>query len=178
MKRRRITSTLAAGLILAAAAAMAAMAWLELREAHEAVRRAAGDLEDCRRLAAEMAEFDKLPAFAVLEPESPRELVDHVQAASQQASLPPEALVRIEPQAWQRPGDGPYRIRPTRLELRNVTLPQAASFAWHLSDSSRGLTVRDLRLSSEQREGSPRGAVETWTAEVTLTQLVFSPTTR
>jgi len=62
---------------------------------------------------------------------------------------------------------------PTRIELRQVNLPQVIRFADQVVDESSGLTMRDLRLRSPAE--TPTG--ETWSAEITLTQLTFSPKT-
>jgi hypothetical protein len=135
------------------------------------------DARTCRDLASEMTALRELPQFAVLEAESVETIFGHIQRAVESALLPPKSLVRVQPSAPSYLGDSSYRIRPIRLELEEVTMRQLITFAHHLVDENRGLTVRDLEFWHAGTDSSSAPG-ERWSAELTLTQLIFSPMTR
>ena len=62
-----------------------------------------------------------------------------------------------------------------RLCWANGKIDRPGVSGLSLADESNGLTVRDLAFSRGNRRDMP---VERWDGEFTLTQLIFSPTTR
>lgn len=134
------------------------------------------DANTCRELAAEISALRELPQFAVLEAESVETIFGHIEQAADSASLG-SALVRIQPSTPSYVGDSAYRIRPIRMELQAVTMEQIVRFAHQLVDENRGMTVRDLEFWQVRgdRQSAPE---ESWNAELTLTQLIFSPMRR
>ena len=164
-------------LAIASMAGLALLGYLRMSANVVAMRAASRDLGECRRLVAEIAGLQELPQFAALEPDSSTMIGQRIEQANKAAQLPAASLIRIQPQPPFRLGNSEYRLWPTRLELNQVTLEQVARFAHGLADEERGLTVRDLRLwttSSSSNAGMP----ESWSSEITLTQVTFSPTSR
>jgi len=150
--------------------------FLEFRDARNRWMAANDDLRECRRLARQIESLQAVPTFAAIQVESPSDLADHIDWAVKTSSLTPSAVVRVQPQPSVRLGNSAYRIFPTRLELKQVTLAQTVQFAELLNVTDQGLTVRDLRIWDNSREASNRD--ELWWAEITLTQVSFSPKTR
>lgn len=142
---------------------------------HNRLRDAQAQLRECKKLAQDIQALQQQPGFAALGVDSPRTITTRAEHAGQQAKIPPTALARIEPQSAVRLRDSPYRLRPTRLEIRRVTLEQIVVFTHALIDEAQGTTVRDIRLTAA--EGNAEGAkeVDLWTAEIVLTQLIYSP---
>lgn len=132
----------------------------------------------CEQLAGDIRLLQNRPGFAALNVDSPKTITTRADEAGLESDLPPGALVRIEPQAAVRVRDSTYRIRPTRLELRRVTLEQVLAFSHAMIDESQGTTVRDLRLTATDLGSEDDPDVDSWTAEIVLTQLIFSPLNR
>lgn len=173
LSRQRRSSrvlTLLTGLSLAVSAGYGFSA---MRAAARQVNEAEADLAGCRRMIAEIERMREQPRIASLEVEPPSRIAEQVSAAVDAGGLPPESLIRVEPQAPVRVGRSQYQVRATTVELEDATLEQIVRLAHHLSDAQEGLTVRDLVLS-EPRTSDP--SQERWRAEVTLTQMIFSPT--
>jgi len=164
-------------LVLAVLAVLALLGYLRMNASAAAMLAASRDVDECRKLVAEIATLQQLPQFAALEADSSTVIGQRIEHANKTAQLPAESLIRIQPQAPFRLGNSEYRLWPTRLELKQVTLEQVTTFAHSLVDEERGLTVRDLRLWTTSSE-SIAGIGETWSAEITLTQVTFSPTSR
>ena len=164
-------------LALGSLAVLALVGYLRMNASAAAMRAASQDVRECRKLLAEIAALQELPQFAALEADSPKSIRQRIDQATQTARMPEASLVRIEPQPPLRLGDSEYRLWPTRLELSNVTLRQITTFSHALVDEERGLTVRDLRLWSNSGD-STAGSQEPWSAEITLTQVTFFPTSR
>jgi len=164
-------------LALGALVLAALFGYLKMNAAAAAMQTASQDVAACRTLVAEITELQDLPQFAALEADRPQTIRESVEQATKTARLPAASLIRIQPQPPFRLGNSEYRLWPTRLELNAVTLQQVTSFAHALADEQRGLTVRDLRLWTPTSE-STAGSGETWSAEITLTQVTFSPKSR
>jgi len=64
------------------------------------------------------------------------------------------------------------------LDLRGVTLEQIISFTHGMIDEAQGTTIRDLRLTMAGSNDRSQTDVELWSAELVLTQLIFSPLAR
>ena len=164
-------------LALGSLATLALVGYLRMNASAAAMRAASHEVRECRKLLADIAALQELPQFAALEADSPQSIRQRIDQATQNARIPEASLVRIEPQPPFRLGDSEYRLWSTRLELSNVNLQQITTFSHALVDEERGLTVRDLRLWSNSSD-STAGSQESWSAEITLTQVTFFPTSR
>lgn len=160
---------------LAALACLGAWSRSQLAAGRQAAQAAAEDLAECQRLADEITRLGTRPQKASLEARSATELAKLVEQSAQAAALPQQALVQIDPQPARRVGETAYREQATRLELRDVTLRQLVTFLHGLSHDDLGMEVSDLRLRAPRDDKSVQPTDETWTAEVTLTHLIFAP---
>ncbi len=168
---RRLTGLLALmGLLLAV---FAGFGFQSMQAARRQLDQSFEDLQEARSLVADIQRLRQQPRVASLEVEPPSQIAVRVSAALQAAEIPTASLIRVDPQPAVRQGRSPYQLRATQIELQEVSLEQVIRFAHHLGDERQGMTVRDLFLS-EPRTESASG--EVWDAEVTLTQMIFSPT--
>ncbi|MGB7324936.1 MAG: hypothetical protein WBD31_08685, partial [Rubripirellula sp.] len=89
------------------------------------------------------------------------------------------ALLREQPTDPQRIGRSDFEMRMTTIGLAPSTMVQILKFCDALRDEKSGTMVRDLRLSvprsPENGNQANSGDVEKWDAEMTLTQMIFSP---
>jgi hypothetical protein len=179
MMRRRLRHGLshAALLALGLSAVLAVWGYIRMNSNAAAMHTASRDLRECRNLVAEIVALRELPPFAALDADSPGTIRQRIDQASQTARLPEGSLVRIQPQPPYQLGNSEYRLWSTRLELSNVTLQELTTFSHALVDEDRGTTVRDLRIWSSSND-STAGTPEPWSAEITLTQVTFFPTSR
>ncbi len=67
-----------------------------------------------------------------------------------------------------------YKQQRTDITLIGVSLTQLVQFCEYLEDPQKGLVVRGLNLRPDPSIAST--GVELWTVSLTLTQLIFSPT--
>lgn len=135
-------------------------------------------MQECESIVADIKSLQSRRGFAALGIDSPRTITARAEEARAKANLSPTALVRIEPQSAIRLRDSEYRLRPTRLELRRVSLEQVVSFTHAMIDEAQGTTVRDIRLTASDGSGNGAKEVDVWNVEVVLTQLIFSPRAR
>ncbi len=162
---------------IAAAIALCLTVYFRYEESSRQLADASRQLTECRRLAAEIRRLEAMPTFAAVDADSQREIARRIEQALRESQLPEDAVLRIQPPAQPfRLGDTPYQVFATRIELKQVSMRQLVRFAHALSDSQKGLAVRDVRLWTPRRDSEP--TAETWSVEVTLTQLAFSPKTR
>lgn len=157
---------------------LASVIWgyCSMRASKERLALAAEQEQKSRGIAKEIQQLRDRPGFAALNVDSPHTITMRAEAARQQAAFPAAAVLRIQPQGAVQLRDSPYRMRPTRLELRGVTLKQVIQFAHAMIDESQGTTIRDLRLTLGNRSGNElENSLDYWTAEMVLTQLIFAP---
>lgn len=128
----------------------------------------------CESMVSDIKKLQNRPGFAALGVDSARTITARAEEAVEKASISSISLARIEPQSALRLRDSDYRLRPTRLQLRKVSLKQVLAFTHAMIDETHGTTIRDLRITaSDEPENS-----DSWTAELVLTQLIFSPSDR
>jgi predicted Zn-dependent peptidase len=161
-----LLSVLLALLVLAAA-----WSYGMLARSRAAATGARADLEECRRLAAEIEGAAKRPALAAEHERVVTEVTGLVEEAAKFAQIPPEKIERITPEAARRVGDSVYTEKPTQVVLQDVTLKQVVELLHRLAASGRGLTPKSLRIVA------PRGedAGDLWTAELVVTYLIYDP---
>lgn len=146
---------------------------------HAAAQAAAIDTHDqlqvCRRQAAEIEQIRRQPKFAAVAVLTDQDLSERVQTARDAAGIAETALDLIDPQPVSAIGRSAYSRRPVAIDLRSVSLEQAALFVDRLTDVESGVWVSQLRLSPVRRTETDE---EFWNTELVLTQLLFSPTSR
>lgn len=156
---------------------LVAAGYLAMRAAKGRLREAQLQEQVSQKMAKEIKSLLDRPGFAALGVDSPRTITARAEEAMDQAKVEATALHSIEPQEAVRLRDSAYRSRPTRLELRGVTLEQIISFTHGMIDEAQGTTIRDLRLTLSSGDDGGR-EIDLWTAELVLTQLIFSPLPR
>jgi len=153
--------------LLVLAAAWSVNAMLEQRAG---ARQALADLNECRRLAAEIDMLRDEPTVAADEAMGIQEIGDHISAALTKADLNSAVIDGVFPQSERRLGDTPYMQKPTALALRGVALPKLAVFLYDLTDGT-GLRLRELQLRVPHGDHEPN----VWNADATLTYLIYAP---
>lgn len=166
------------GVIWLALLALVAAGYWSMHAAKGRLNEAMHQEQQCQKMTKEIKALLDRPGFAALGVDSPSTITARAEEAKQQANVQSESLIRIEPQSAVRLRDSPYRLRPTRLELRGVTLEQVISFTHGMIDEAQGTTIRDLRLTMVDGDAGQQNEAELWTAELVLTQLIFSPLAR
>ena len=174
-------------LIVVALSVLGVYALLSVRDARSAqlrLQQARGDLTEIKQKLGQIDQLRQAPRVAALDLETPDEIVNRVAAALQSAGLPQSALsdqTSSEPQRVQR---SDFKLRLITINLSPATLPQIVRFCDALRDEETGTTVRDLTLTEPRggsgtasgRSGAAYTGQEKWEAELTLTQMIFSPT--
>lgn len=150
---------------------------LEVRSAEAQLAAARTDLAEIGNKLDDMDRLKEAPKVAALELESPEEITNRIDKALSSAGLPATTL------SEERPLD-PERIQRTDFQLRSITiklnaagLPQIIRFCDALQDEESGAVVRDIRLTDPQN-GETSEKQEEWETQLTLTQMIFSPTSR
>ncbi len=146
----------------------------EMIQAQAAAQAAAENLQRCRQLAAQIEALKTAPAQASLERQSTQEVATRIERAAQTAGITGSAITRIDPQAARRIGKSAHVQQPTHVEIRQVSLEQLGKFLAELALGESGLETTSIRLSLPRGSTNPSPG-ESWSAEVVLTHLVFSP---
>ena len=176
-----------------AAVLLAATAFQERQRAASERRSLAESVVETQRLAATLRRLEAASTPSAAAAASPDEISNRVQAAQTAAGIDEVALREVQNPEPTRVGRTDFVQRATRIELREVTLPQVAAFAIALEDDAAGLVARRLRLTTPRSQSATGGvrrstptppdgqavdADERWNAELTLTQTIRSPTVR
>jgi hypothetical protein len=170
LHRRLLAIGLSAGLI---AAVIGSYCWMDASRATAAA--ATENLNACLRVASQIKSLRKKPLRAGAEARSATELARLIETSAQKASLPMTSVVQIDPQPARRVGNTAYKEQATRLELRDVTLKQLVVLLHSLADEELGTELAELRLNAPREEASASNHEENWSAEMTLTHLIFTP---
>jgi hypothetical protein len=165
-------------MFMAGAGVLAVMAtWSGFRFAnsYRSAQVAAENLSACRQLAQQISDLATAPTKAWQQNEAP---FDSLRLELQQIvaaeDIGESNLISVNQQQARRLGEGDYLTEPAQIELRNVTLGQLVSLLLQITQGRRGLNVQAVRLSAP-RGIEHAGEAETWSAEVILTHLIFSP---
>lgn len=148
--------------------------WGAKAQVHEAVE----ELEEARRDLANLRRLEVQPRVASLEEEteSPSDIAERILNAFRQAGLPEttryDSPVSASNTVSDQFRDSDYVERETLINIYELRLPQIVQFAQFLEEPEKGLTVRDVTLTAGT---STAPGNETWNANLTLTQLIFSP---
>ena len=177
MNSKRRQSDLLFCLLLAGLATFALWCGHRLTASRAAAVVAAQNLRACETLVNKIAALSSRPSLAALHARSDTELTRRIEEQAAKALLPSQSILRIEPRTPQRIADTAYLEQPTSLELRGVTLQQLITFLVFLLDEETELRVTTLRLTAPRHETRYAGQ-EQWSAELTLTYLIFSPISR
>ena len=153
--------------------ALTGWAYSRLTSASDRCRRAAAELRDCEMLAQKIQGAAQAPmVVGQVELES-AELAGRLEAFARSAAVPLEQIARITPEPVRRIGSSAYVEKITRIELRNVTLPQAMTLLHPFEAGEPPLKVRSLRISMPRNAAASQ---ELWNIEANFSQLIYSPT--
>jgi len=147
--------------------------------ASHALQSSRSEIEECRNIADDIRRLRSQPRIASQQIESPQRMLQRISASIGVASIPPQALLSVSPTEPIRIGSTHYRQRATQLILDGVTLRMLAEFSSSLEKGGNGLYLRDLILTRSDSDGvNASKDEETWDARLTLTQLIYSPTSQ
>ena len=173
MESRR-TQLLIALLIAAGLAAAVAYSWQQKRQ--EAAEASLRDLEVCNADVADLARWNSGPTSdAPLTADNP-ELNRRLHEAAAEAGMPDE-LASIDPGQPRQIRETEYSETPVFLRLNSVTVRQFVTFLHSLSAHDPGVRTKSIELGSPGGPAPGRGS-ESWTADVTLAYLSYSPRPR
>ena len=140
-------------------------------QARKAAELASRDLVECERLAEQIERLRQRPALAGSKELQLTELARRIEGAAKDSQVPPGSIVRIWPQQARRLEDSVFKEKPTQVLLRSVGMPQLIRFLHKLATDGSGLHVKSIRLVAPRDQL----ADQRWTAEATLTYLVYAP---
>jgi hypothetical protein len=173
--KRRLTMLLA---LVAALVGLTAWSFWQMQSCQASMEDAFENLQVCHGLIERLEILRARPQQAALSAEPTTNLTKRIEQAAATAKLATNAIIRIDPQTASRLDDSSYQTQPTRVELRDITLPQLAKFLNALVSLDAGLEVSALQLTAPRHETDGNSESEQWSAEVVLTYLVFSPKVR
>src|SRR5213595_913429 len=122
-RRRRSAILIAAAAVLV----MLLWGWQRLDSSHDSARRAAQELAECERLAARIAQLSDRPSARsdqTVAAGAATDLARSIEQLASQCSMPPDAVVRIVPEAARRVGGNDYREERTSVVFRSVNVAQ------------------------------------------------------
>lgn len=173
MARQRILIVVAIAIL----GVYAIFSLLDAQAAQNRLSQARGDLAEVTAKIDDMDRLKEAPKVAALELESPEEITNRIANALAEAGLPASSLSEERPLDPQRIQRSDFQLRATTIKLTPVALPQIIRFCDALHDAESGAVVRDITLT-DPKNGASDGKQEKWEAEMTLTQMIFSPTSR
>lgn len=135
------------------------------------LRDAESDFNEMNRKISEIQQLSEAPRVAALDLESPDAIVNRINASLRQAGLPVGTLDNQAPSEPQRIGQSDFTLRSVRVVLQHAPLNKIIAFCDALKDEETGSVVRDLNLTQPKMVGN----TEQWKAQMTLTQMIFSP---
>ncbi|MEM8670549.1 MAG: hypothetical protein AAGG48_23690 [Planctomycetota bacterium] len=135
------------------------------------------DLVDCRRMAMEINRLRAGKQRALLKTKPAGELNRKISSWAKQSGIPADSLVRIDPRPPNRVGDTVYLEQVTELEILGSQLPKLVELSQIAEQAEDGLKVSSMRLSLPRSDPSEQD-VEIWNVELTLTYLIYSPTSK
>ncbi|MEM1068730.1 MAG: hypothetical protein AAGI63_07530 [Planctomycetota bacterium] len=171
--RRRILYVI----VIALMAVYAAISILDAGAAQQRLVDTKSDLDEIRAKLKDIERWQQAPKVAALRLESPSEIANRVAQSRSSAGIAQSSLLREEPTDPQRIPRTDFEIRTTTIELASTPLPTLLAFCEALQDEETGSLVRDIRLTAPRNSVS-QGGQEAWEVELTLTQIIFSPTSR
>lgn len=165
-----------AGVMLAGFVALSIWSYLQLKQNRGASAAAAASLQECRELAGQIHDLRAQPLRAGLWAHSRTELAERIEESANNAQVPFAHVMRIDPLGARRIDNTAYLQQATSVQLESITLKQLVTLVSSLTESDGGLQVPAIRLLVSKNAPRASTGAEIWDAEVTLTYLIFSPT--
>jgi len=167
MSRHTIQLLILAGLL----AISALWSYRKMSSQQRAARLAAGDLAECRRAADQIEALRRRPALAQQNQRESAETIGLIEKSVKAAGLTEAMLVRTVPEQPLRLGDTVYLEKPTRVQLKNVSLVQFVEMLHRILTDKNRLHAKAMRISAPSAEDA--GAL--WNVELVLTYLIYEP---
>ena len=164
-------SLILAGLLALSLLATTAWSYGQLRRNHAAASIAASDLAACQKLAAGIRDLGRQPVVAQSQQIQLNELTRRIEQSTKAANIASDRLIRIWPDPVNRVGNTPYQRKSTQVLFRRVTLRQVITFLHTISARKGGPQATRIRLLAPRDDAIGN----LWTAETTLTHLIYSP---
>ena len=118
--------------------------------------------------------FQTSPKIASLDEETSVGMQERAEKARVAVGIPSEKLTKIDPQPAIQLQGVEYKQRSTEIALKGVSMQELVQFGEYLEDPTDGITVRGLVLKASNL--TTKSDLERWDVTLTLTQLIFSPT--
>ncbi len=167
MKSRSVLLIILAGLL----AIFAVWSYREMSSQQQAARLAASDLEECRKAADQIEALRRRPAMAQQNQRDSAETIGLIEKSAKAAGLTDATLVRTVPEQPLRLGDTVYLEKPTRVQLKNVSLVQLVEMVHRIATDKNRLHAKAMRISAPSAEDT--GGL--WNVELVLTYLIYEP---
>lgn len=162
-------------LLLLAICILPAWAYHEMQTNQQAAIESAEQLDECRKLTGTIKQLREKPLQASNQLLSVAQLARSIEEAAEQAKIPLEQLVQIDPRAARRIAKTPYKEQPTHIELRGITLRQLTTLLHVISKKDPGTCITEIRLHAPRLIQEKYQKKEPWNVEITLTSLLFVP---
>ena len=147
---------------------------VDYRDAKQQAGQSRADTVRCVEMADTIHGHRSAPAIADDTERLGSVMSSRIESAATEASLASSQLVRITPNGPVRLGESDYRVKPTHVALKNVSMKQCVRFVHTLLAGDPNLRCRSLRLSAPRHDT----VRDRWTAEVSITCLIYDPVKR
>ncbi|NQU74909.1 MAG: hypothetical protein HQ546_01175 [Planctomycetes bacterium] len=168
MNRRKAILLALMGSVLATVVLWRGSTYVESRTAALAAEK---DLAACQELAAKIERFNQHPPVATEQEQLADQTNALIESAAKSVGIDAKSLIRITPEPPRRLDDTAYKEKPTHVLLRKVTLEQLVGFIHKMLGVQQGFNAKSIRLSAPE----PQDTGPLWTAEITLTYLIYDP---
>ena len=164
--RRQVVLT---GILLILLTGIAAWSCRAMGQAKASMLAMSEDLVRCQQLAGDITHLRQQPQLAGDQEIAFNDLTRQIEEAAKKNHIPANAIVRISPEPARRVGQSAYQEKPTRIELRQVTLKQLLNVMYEVTADSPSLRIRSIRLSLPHTGDDD----QTWDIEFTLSHLKY-----
>jgi hypothetical protein len=147
---------------------------IDYRDAKQQAGQSRVDTDRCIEMSDTIHGHRSAPAIADDTERLGSVMSSRIESAATEASLSANQLVRITPNAPVRLGESDYRVKPTHVALKNISMKQCVRFVHTLLAGDPNLRCRSLRLSAPRHDT----VRDRWSAEVSITYLIYDPVTR
>lgn len=151
-----------------------AWSYYRLGESRRGAVLAEENLTACRELAQKIAAVQAQPVRAATTARTSQDLIQLISNACKSANFSESLIGVVDPQPPRRVADGDYLEQVTDVDLRSIGLAPLVTFLHRIMAENEEIKVDGLRLTAS-RQPAAAGSDELWSAEVTLTNLIFAP---
>ncbi|MCR9293812.1 MAG: hypothetical protein NXI32_13890 [bacterium] len=177
---RSLTSTITGSgwmrwLLLACSLMIMTWSFLQMFSAQRHLRQTQQATEQCQQTGEQIRRLASKPTIAATALESSQELLLSITAAITSVDIQADKLVSVSPGEILRLGNSNFQQRATQLLLRDIELSKLAAFYNALTDRN-GLCLSGVTLTPAADSPNASNTGESWNARLTLTEIIYSPT--